>query len=78
MQIFQRSLTTFKADICQLISHTLYPLEMLVDSLRLILEKQAPLRSCRVPINQNDPWYDAIKSDIIAAKNIVIGQKDSS
>ena len=61
--------TIFKADICQLISPTLYPsLKMLDDSLRLILEKLAPLHSWRVPINQNVPWYDAMKSDIIAAK----------
>ena len=63
------NLTTFKADICQLISPTLCPsFEMLGDNLRLILEKNAPLHSCRVPINQNDPWYNAMKSDIIAAK----------
>ena len=41
---------------------------MLDDNLRLILEKHAPFHSCRVPINQNDPWYNAMKSDIIAAK----------
>ena len=61
--------TTFQEDICQLISPTLCPtFEMLDDNLRLILEKHAPLHSCRVPINQNDPWYNAMKSDIIAAK----------
>ena len=50
------NLTTPKADIFQLISQTLCPsFEMLDDSLRLILEKHAPLCSCRVPINQNDP-----------------------
>ena len=63
------NLTTFKADVCQLISLTSCPtFEMLDDNLRLILEKHAQLHSCRVPINQNDPWYNAIKSDIIAAK----------
>ena len=41
---------------------------MLDDNIRLILEKHAPLHSCRVPINRNDPWYNAMKSDIIAAK----------
>ena len=41
---------------------------MLEDSLRLILEKHALLRSCREPINQNDPWHTAMKSDITAAK----------
>ena len=41
---------------------------MLDDSLRLILEKHALLRSCRVPINLNDSWYNAMKSDIIVAK----------
>ena len=41
---------------------------MLVDSLWLILEKHAPLRSYRVPVNGNDPWCNAMKSDIIAAK----------
>ena len=62
------NLTTFKADICQLISPTLCPtFEMPDDDFRLILEKHAPLNSCRVPINQNDPWYNAMKSDIIAA-----------
>ena len=46
------NLTTFKADICQLISPTLCPIfEMLDDNLGLILEKHAPLHSCRVPIN---------------------------
>ena len=63
------TLTTFKADICQLISPTLCPTsEMLDDSLGLILEKHALLLSCRVLISQNDPLYDAIKCDIIAAK----------
>ena len=73
------NLTTFKADICQFISPTLCPtFVMLDDSLRLIVEIHALLCSCRVPINQNDPWYNAMKSDIIAAKNIGIGQKDST
>ena len=40
---------------------------MLDDNLRLILEKHTPLHSCRVPINRNDPWYDATKSQIIGA-----------
>ena len=63
------NLTTFEADICQLISPTLCPtFEMLDDNLGLILEKHAPLHSCRVPINRKDPWYNAMKSDIIAAK----------
>ena len=63
------NLTTSIADICQLISPTLCPsFEMLDDNLRLILEKHALLHSCRVPINQNDPWYNAMKSDIIASK----------
>ena len=61
------NLTTLKADICQLISPTLCPtFEILEDNLGLILEKHAPLHSCRVPINRNDPWYNAMKSDIIA------------
>ena len=42
--------------------------EMLVDNLGLILQKHAPLNSCGVPMNQNDPWYIAMKSDIIDAK----------
>ena len=64
-----KNLTTFKADICQLISPTLCPtFEMLDDNLRLILERHALLPSCRVPINRNDPWYNAMKSDITAAK----------
>ena len=46
----------------------LCPFEMLDDSLGLILGKNTPLRSCRVPINQNDQWYNSMKSDIIAAK----------
>ena len=63
------NLTTHKADICQIISPTLWPtFEMLDDNLRLILDKHAPLHSCRLPINQNDQWYHAMKSDIIAAK----------
>ena len=63
------NLTIFKADICQLISPTSCPtFEMLDDSIKLILEKHAQLHSCRVPINRNDPWQNAIKSDIIAAK----------
>ena len=63
------NLTTFRADICQLISPTLCPtFEMFDDNLRLILVKHAPFHSCRVPINRNDPWYNAMKSDIIAAK----------
>ena len=41
---------------------------MLDDNLKHILEKHAPLHSCRAPINRNDPWYNAMKSDIIAAK----------
>ena len=41
---------------------------MLDGNLRLILERHAPLHSCRMPINRNDPWYNAMKSDIIAAK----------
>ena len=68
------NLKDFKADKCQLTSPTLCPFEMLDDSLRLILEKYTPLLSCGVPINQNDPWYNAIKSDIIADNNIGIGQ----
>ena len=44
------NMTTFKADICQLISPTLCPtFEMLDDYLGLIYEKHAPLHSCRVP-----------------------------
>ena len=71
------NLTTLKADICQLISLTSCPaFEMLDDNLGLTLEKHAPLHSCSVPINRNDPWHKAMKSDIIAAKNMVIGQKD--
>ena len=59
---------TLRADIFQLISPTLCPtLEMFDDSLGLILEKHSPLHSCRVPINRDDPWYDAIKSYIFAA-----------
>ena len=42
--------------------------EMHDDNLRLIHEKHAPLHSCRVPITRNDPWYNAMRSDIIAAK----------
>ena len=41
---------------------------MLDDQLGLILEMHAPLNSFRVLITRNDPWYDAMKSDIIAAK----------
>ena len=41
---------------------------MLDDNLRLILEKHAPLHSCRIPINRNDPWHNAIESDSIATK----------
>ena len=67
--------STFKADICQLISPTLCPYEMLDDSLRLILEKHALLCSCGVPINQNDQWFNAMKSDIIASKYIDINRK---
>ena len=58
---------TFIADTCQFISTMLYPFEMLDDSLGLILGMHTPLHSCRVPINQN-PWYNAMKSDVIAAK----------
>ena len=59
---------TFNADICQLISPTLCPtFEMLNNNLWLIPENHAPLSSCRVLINRNDPWYNAMKSDIIAA-----------
>ena len=62
-------MTNLKADICQLISPTLcHTFEMLDDNLRLILEKHAQLHSCRVPINRNDPWYNAMESGIIAAK----------
>ena len=68
--------TTFKADICQLILPTLCPtFEMSDDSLQLMLEKQAPLHSCRVPIDKNDPWHNAMKSDIIATKNRHLGTK---
>ena len=59
--------TIFKGDIYQLISPTCPTFEMLDDNLGLILEKHAPLHSCRVPINQNDTWYNAMKSDIIVA-----------
>ena len=65
------NVTTSKADICQLNSTALCTLpafEMLDDSLGLILEKLALLCSSGVPINRNDPWYSAMKSDIIAAK----------
>ena len=73
------NLTTIKADICQLISPTLCPsFEMLDDRLRHILEKHALLHSCRVPINRNDPWYNAMKSDIIDANEICIEQEDST
>ena len=41
---------------------------MLVHNLRLIHETHVPLHSCRVQINRNDPWYTAMKYDIIAAK----------
>ena len=51
---------------------------MLDDGLGQILEKLAPLHSCRVPINRNDPSYNAMKSDIIDAKKIDIGQKKST
>ena len=70
------NLTTFKADICQLISPTsCSSFEMLCDSIRLILEKQTSLSSCRVPINRNDPWYNKTKSDIITAKQQALGRK---
>ena len=62
--------TTIKADIRQLISTTLCPFKMLDDSIRLIHEKYAPLHSCRVPINKNDLTYNAMISDIIAAKKM--------
>ena len=63
------NLKTFKANIRKLISLTLCPtFEMLNDSIRLIHEKHASLHSCRVPINRNDPWHNAMKSDVIAAK----------
>ena len=39
-------------------------------------EKHAPPNSCRLPIHRNDPWRYTMKCDIIAAKNIGIGQKD--
>ena len=42
--------------------------EMLDDNIRLIHQKHAPLHSCGVAINQNDPWYNAMKSDIISAR----------
>ena len=68
-------LTTSNADICQLISPTSCPtFEMLDDNLWLILEKHAPLHPCRVTISRNDPWCNAMKSDIIMG----IGLKDSS
>ena len=71
--------TAVKADICQLISPTLCPTsEMLDNSLRLILENHTSLHSCRVIIIRNDPRYNAMKSDIIAARKIGIGQKDST
>ena len=61
--------------MCQLISPTLCPtLEMLDDNIMLILEKHAPLRSCRVSVNKNDPCYNAMKSDIIAAKKQSLGR----
>ena len=73
------NLITFKAYICQLISPTsCHTFEMLDDNLRLIIQKYAPLHSCRVPISRNDPCHNAMKSDTIAAKNIAIGQKDSA
>ena len=69
------NLTTFKADICQLISPTLcLTFAMLDDNLGHIFEKHALLYSCGVPINQNDPWYNAMKS----AKNMGIGLKDNT
>ena len=65
------NLTTIRAYICQLISPTLCLIfERLHNNIRLILEKHASLHSCRVPVNQDDPWYNAMKSDIIADKNI--------
>ena len=63
-----RNICDINLTICQLTSPTLCPFEMHDDSLRLILEKHAPLHSSRVPINQNDPSYNAMKSDVIAAK----------
>ena len=42
---------------------------MLDDNFRLIHEKHAPLHSCRVPINRNGPWYNAMKSDIATRKH---------
>ena len=70
------NLTTLKADICQFNSPTLCPtFEMLDDNIRLILEKHAPLHSCREPTNQNDPWYNAMKSDITVAKKQALGRK---
>ena len=41
---------------------------MLDDNVWLMLERHAPLHSCRVPINRNDPWYNAMKSDIITTQ----------
>ena len=49
-------------------THIMSFFEMLDDNLRLILENHALLHSCRVPINQDDPWYNAMRSDIIVAK----------
>ena len=50
--------------------HIMSYFEMLDDSLWLILEKHAPLHSCRLPINRNDPRHNAMKYDIIAAKKL--------
>ena len=49
-------------------THIMSYFEMLDDSLKLILWKHAPLHSCGLPLNRNDPWYNAMKSDIVAAK----------
>ena len=47
-------------------------------SMRLVFEKHTCVCLCRLPANRNDPWYDSMKSEIIAAKIIVIGQKNST
>ena len=68
MYELERVLRVCNGFLCSMSVTLCLSFEMLDDTLRLILEKPVPLRSCRVPINQNDPRYNAMKSEFIAAK----------
>ena len=75
---FCTHIVTINADVIKLHLATLKYIKMLNNSLMPIREMRAPLRFCRVQIVRDERWHNEVRSDIIVAKSIGIGQIHST